>query len=337
MFEPVPPAPQPVGSPPSAVHPRTLDLKNRLLAAVLALLVPGLGHLYQGRTFKAVVYSVCILGLFFTGQALGDWKVVYLSDNVSGGRMGAGGGIKRLLQGYGAQWPVGLAAWPAMWQSRRYHDATNIDRPRLDAPLETTFSGALLSDTAAGPQPLLVLDGTLNLEPVGGGIRGRFRGTDAAGQPIEFDLQRVRELGQPISANEERTFDAIPAELPAGLTVPANAGPPYLRGGIPRPFWDRYQVPLGEQGENRLTGFLGGRLEIAYVFTWIAGLLNVLAIWDALDGPAYGWGDEPELNQKKPRKRRRTAAPPADPTPAPHAPTVRAQAVVGRNGTGPRT
>ena len=28
------------------------------------------------------------------------------------------------------------------------------------------------------------------------------------------------------------------------------------------------------------------------VFTLIAGLLNILAIWDAFEGPAYGFGDE---------------------------------------------
>ena len=52
----------------------TVDLKNRWLAAGLALLLPGLGHLYQGRIFKAAIYSVCILGLFFTGQALATPK-----------------------------------------------------------------------------------------------------------------------------------------------------------------------------------------------------------------------------------------------------------------------
>ena len=31
---------------------------------------------------------------------------------------------------------------------------------------------------------------------------------------------------------------------------------------------------------------------MAMVFTWIAGLLNILAIWDAVEGPAFGYGDE---------------------------------------------
>ncbi|MFN9825440.1 MAG: hypothetical protein ACK58J_14935, partial [Planctomyces sp.] len=32
--------------------------------------------------------------------------------------------------------------------------------------------------------------------------------------------------------------------------------------------------------------------DVAAVLTWIAGLLNLMAIWDAAQGPAYGYGDE---------------------------------------------
>ena len=57
-------------------NPR-VNLKNRYLAAVLAWLVPGLGHLYQGRTGKGLLYAVCILSLFLVGLAMGDWQIVY--------------------------------------------------------------------------------------------------------------------------------------------------------------------------------------------------------------------------------------------------------------------
>ena len=51
-----------------------VDLKNRWLAVVLAFLVPGAGHLYQRRIFKAQIYFFGILGMyilnlrFFTEQ-----------------------------------------------------------------------------------------------------------------------------------------------------------------------------------------------------------------------------------------------------------------------------
>ncbi|HEY2156421.1 MAG TPA: DUF6677 family protein [Isosphaeraceae bacterium] len=54
----------------------TVPLKNRRLAALLAFLVPGLGHAYQGRWGKALLYFVCINGLFFGGLALGEWKIL---------------------------------------------------------------------------------------------------------------------------------------------------------------------------------------------------------------------------------------------------------------------
>ena len=55
----------------------TVNLKNRPLAAFLAWLIPGLGHLYQGRKAKAVLYFTCILSLFVAGEFMGGWQVVY--------------------------------------------------------------------------------------------------------------------------------------------------------------------------------------------------------------------------------------------------------------------
>src|SRR5215212_9204266 len=55
----------------------TVPLKNPSRAALLAWLVPGLGHIYQGRTAKGILYAVCILSLYFLGFAMGEGKVVY--------------------------------------------------------------------------------------------------------------------------------------------------------------------------------------------------------------------------------------------------------------------
>jgi hypothetical protein len=56
-----------------------VDLKNPAKAALLAWLVPGLGHWYQGRRGKAVLYAVCIIGLFVAGQTLGGWQSLFWS------------------------------------------------------------------------------------------------------------------------------------------------------------------------------------------------------------------------------------------------------------------
>ena len=56
-----------------------IDLKNRAFAALLAFLIPGAGHWYQGRYGKAGLFSSCILILFVMGMILGGGKCVYAS------------------------------------------------------------------------------------------------------------------------------------------------------------------------------------------------------------------------------------------------------------------
>ncbi len=95
----------------------TVDLKNPALAGVLAWLVPGLGHFYQGRTAKGIVFCVCILSTFFYGVYLGGsselgWgRVVYASWRP---------GHRRLH--YLAQIGVGLPALPALLEAQRAAD-----------------------------------------------------------------------------------------------------------------------------------------------------------------------------------------------------------------------
>ncbi len=91
---------------------KSLDLKDPAMAAFLAWLIPGLGHLYQGRTAKAVLFFLCIMGTFVYGLSLGSssamgWgHVVYFSWRHDD---------KRLQ--YLCQVGVGLPALPAMVQS----------------------------------------------------------------------------------------------------------------------------------------------------------------------------------------------------------------------------
>ena len=41
-----------------------IPMRNPAIAAFLAWLIPGLGHYYQGRKGKAILYAVCILSLW---------------------------------------------------------------------------------------------------------------------------------------------------------------------------------------------------------------------------------------------------------------------------------
>ncbi|HUY36788.1 MAG TPA: DUF6677 family protein [Pirellulales bacterium] len=89
-------------------QPLEIDLKDPVLAALLAWLVPGLGHWYQGRRHKAVLFFVCILGTFMYGLYLGEGRVVYASWRPND---------KRLQ--YFTQVAVGLPALPAAVQALR--------------------------------------------------------------------------------------------------------------------------------------------------------------------------------------------------------------------------
>ena len=53
-----------------------IQLKDPLVAGILAWLIPGLGHFYQGRNAKGALFTICILGTFLYGLYLGGSKEV---------------------------------------------------------------------------------------------------------------------------------------------------------------------------------------------------------------------------------------------------------------------
>jgi len=93
-----------------------IDLKDPRLAAFLAWLLPGLGHIYQGRTGKGVLFFVCIVGTFVYGLVIGQGRVVYAST--------ADVFSREFLERwqYICQVGVGLPALPALVQRERIRD-----------------------------------------------------------------------------------------------------------------------------------------------------------------------------------------------------------------------
>lgn len=96
-----------------AVDGQYVDLRNRPLAAFLAWLIPGAGHIYQGRYTKGSLFFVCILSAWILGFALGGGHVVYASWQP---------GDKRWH--YLLQAGVGAAALPALVQGDRMRKHT---------------------------------------------------------------------------------------------------------------------------------------------------------------------------------------------------------------------
>lgn len=85
-----------------------LNLRNRYLAAFLAWLIPGAGHYYQRRYFKATIFFVCIMSSFLIGMLVAGNRCVYASWNQTEARW------QFVLQA-----GVGLPAMPAVFQAWR--------------------------------------------------------------------------------------------------------------------------------------------------------------------------------------------------------------------------
>jgi hypothetical protein len=257
--------------------------KNLFISGLLAYLIPGLGHFYQGRWFKGCVYSVCILSTYFLGLKLGEGAVVYSPPKARG---------NSALMLYIAQVGVGLPALPAVYQQRRAADPTNRALYELTQPLEADFTGDLLTTGPGGTVHDGVLAGRLSLKPGGDGpipvTRGTFVGT-LNGAPIELDISGGIELDRPIAAGYRRRLECSVAR--ASDQHPQETK--ILRGAIPRPFQDGYCAPPDDEQIEDLNRRLGKVYDLAIACTLMAGLLNILAFWDAVDGPAYGFGDEP--------------------------------------------
>lgn len=284
---------------------KKIDLKNPVAAAILAFLIPGAGHLYQGRKFKAAIYCFCILSTFFCGMALGDWKTVYYQSEPG----------KRNL-GYFAQVGVGLPALPALIQTSRYNKSMNpkgnnqnqndsyfyaIRPSQMEMPLEEPFTGTILDRGDDGSNISGQLDGLIKLKTVQGEfgpeVTGTFEGTLDKKPISALELSDPIGIGLPMGGDRQRALECTVIREVDGRKVDTG----HIDGSIPRTFLNWFEMPLSNRELDDVNKKLGKRYEFAVVFTWIAGLLNLLVIWDAFEGPAYGRGDEetPAPNDKE--------------------------------------
>ena len=185
-----------------------IDLRNPALAAALSWLIPGLGQLYQGRSFKGVIFLVTLLGTFLAGMWIGGGNVVYASWRPGETRWAFLG-----------QAGIGAAAIPAMIQS-------SAVRGMARQPLANI--------------PWLV-------PPLGRG-------------------QEVSEaFAQRLVANDPDVGAADFRRQPGGL---ARYEPRHSGGQLS--LWQRR---------------LGRFFDIGTLYTMLAGLLNLLVIYDAWAGP----------------------------------------------------
>ena len=274
-----------------------LQLKNPVVAALLAFVIPGAGHWYQGRRFKATIYSVCILTIFVWGMILGGGQpvysqLIYRSDGPAPTAQLQDSPLRMKFSfGYAAQVIVGAPAWPGLIQEMRMRNA-EAKIKWIDAPIESDFQGML--SRGFGGQSSEMVSGTIELAPANENGSSVVTGTlhallaDGSKQdlPLTGDIQLGREVfGSP---RRELRCDVV------GQDEDGNEVRFELEGSVRRSFMNWFQAPRDTLELDRLNGELSQNFDIGSVFTWIAGLLNLMAIWDAAEGPAYGYGDEEE-------------------------------------------
>jgi hypothetical protein len=104
---------------PAPTEPREVSV----LAGILSYVIPGLGQIYQGRYGKGFLFMVSLLGMFFLGQAMGQWQNVYLPRGERDNRGIANAVMARWH--FAGQFWVGAAAWPAVCQ---FYDKWPLDK-----------------------------------------------------------------------------------------------------------------------------------------------------------------------------------------------------------------
>jgi len=294
-----------MGAVSTAERRRPWEEKNPVVAGVLAYLVPGAGHFYQGRWFKGWIYFICILGAYFGGMRLGEGAVVY-----QGGPIGSG--LKGVTLTFLAQSGIGLPSLAAVYQARRANDPNNQPVYELTEPLNASFQGRLVTTGVSRDKDLGELEGTVSVEtrrdmnlPE---TRGTFKGT-LDGKPIELALGGGLALDRPVSGGFYRKLECHVARTEAMNLQESQV----IRGTVPRRLTDAFNAPPDPGTVQELHGRLGKFYDLAIALTMIAGLLNVLAVWDAVEGPAYGFGDEipatEQSNQSPSAKATEPAAP----------------------------
>ena len=108
-------------------HPPLPPVKLDPLAALFSYLIPGMGQVYQGRVGKGLLFFFGLYLLFFYGMWMGQWKNVWLPDaralppaGILGQQLGGVAKAVSYRPQFLAQFWIGVAAWPAVYQYINY-------------------------------------------------------------------------------------------------------------------------------------------------------------------------------------------------------------------------
>lgn len=236
----------------------TVDLKDPVLAGFLAWLIPGLGHLYQGRRGKAGMFFVCIFGTFLYGLYLGS-----------------GGEFALFQTALGAENELDDGVIPA--DLRRDFQSHRISLPE-GASVSTETEGNRWRITADGGTAYTITKqgNTLNVLGQLGWAR------------VVYASWRERDKRLPYLCQVGAGLPALPALV---QTLRAHRGMQvWWNGFMAPPSLDETRAydESGRPTANTIQKKLHPYFELGTVYTMIAGLLNILAVYDACCGPVFG-------------------------------------------------
>ncbi len=239
----------------------SVELRDPWLAAFLAWLVPGLGHFYQRRWGKGGLFMTCILATFFYGLWLGGGRVVYASFREPDLRISLG-----QQSGLYGGTRSGLFSSGARYA---YLCQFWTGAPALPAIIQNIRT--------SGDTPKAPLWNGFMAPPM---VRSQF-------VPRDWVIEQQAKNPDLTAPNQEWSdgnfFDFNNQYL---VFQPMRQGENPADRTDQLGYWN-YQ--------------LGSYFDMGTVFTMIAGLLNILAIWDAWAGPALppAKSDEPEKSAGK--------------------------------------
>lgn len=270
-------------------EPIVVDLHDPYWAALLAWLWPGAGHFYQRRFAKGFLFMICVLSTYLFGLGLGHGRVVYASLKTNDVRWQ-----------YFCQLGVGIPALPALAQSFKTAKGRDpwfvlCERYPSDYGMSVNEKNRTLNGLA-----------TLERERQEAYL-SKLNQISDPDQRRAFEQQRASQRKEAIEKQDQLEQASAKNEARARLRclriderepVEPYSGPTMKDGLMAPPAGPA--LPNDTDVLSRWHYELKSFFELGTLYTVVAGLLNLLAVYDAFVGPAIMTPQQKsELDSKK--------------------------------------
>jgi hypothetical protein len=236
-------------------HPPTIQRTYSPFAGVLSYLVPGLGQIVQGRYAKGILFFVCIYALYFWGIYAGSGSVT-----ISG---------RKYVVNSNVYLPTDVSKGPNEPQSL----TTNLIN-------RWQFVGQFWVGVAAWP----AIFQYVRFQPAEQSkLESLYDEAARDAQNAEKARQAADEAEKAGKGAEEAREEADRTQQAADDALKLAAE---QERKLAHAIFGSFQREPSQASINAVHNAGDKRLELAWVFTVIAGVLNILVIYDAVAGPA---------------------------------------------------